>query len=201
MEHLSDFPEDFQACVRFHGHLCPGLAIGYAAARAAAAHLGITRSSDEEVVAIVENDSCAADAIQVILGCTFGKGNFIFRDWGKQVFTVLERRSGRGVRVSLKGAGLPGHEERRAMKAKIDSGAAGPADLKRWEELRTEAVRELIDSPADRFFEVKDVDVEMPKEASVVQSRPCDLCGEATMTSRLVEKDGRRICRGCAAEL
>ncbi len=201
MDHLREFPDDFRKCVRFHGHVCPGLALGYAAAKAAVAHLNIARSPDEEVVAIVENDSCAVDAIQVMLGCTFGKGNFIFRDWGKQVFTVLERRSGRGVRISLRGEGFPGQEERRALKTKIDSGTASPAEQEMWEELRTRVAKELIDSPADRFFEVKEVHPEMPAMASVVESRPCDRCGEATMTSRLVEKDGELICRGCAAEL
>lgn len=46
--------------------------------------LGGGRDIDEEMVAIVENDSCAVDAIQVLTGCTLGKGNLIFRDYGKQ---------------------------------------------------------------------------------------------------------------------
>ncbi len=44
MKISSDFPEDFQQCVRFHGHVCPGLAIGYAAARAALTALKIRPS-------------------------------------------------------------------------------------------------------------------------------------------------------------
>ena len=103
MKESGEFPEDFQDCVRFHGHLCPGLAIGYAAVKAGIGVLEVSRSEDEEIVAIVENDSCAVDAVQVLLGCTFGKGNLVFRDWGKQVFTFFERRTGRAVRVSLKG--------------------------------------------------------------------------------------------------
>ena len=79
-----DLPEDFRACVRFHGHICPGLAIGYAAVKAGSRVLGLSTAEDEEIVAFVENDSCAVDAVQVLLGCTFGKGNLIFRDWGKQ---------------------------------------------------------------------------------------------------------------------
>jgi formylmethanofuran dehydrogenase subunit E len=82
-------------CIRFHGHLCPGLVIGYKAARAALDGLKVERAEDEELFAIVETDACGADAIQVLTGCTFGKGNFIFRDLGKHAFTVGSRKSGR----------------------------------------------------------------------------------------------------------
>jgi len=46
------------------------------------------RAEDEELVAVVENNLCAVDAVQVMTGCTFGKGNLIFRDYGKQVYTL-----------------------------------------------------------------------------------------------------------------
>ena len=89
-------PEDFQKGVDFHGHVCPGLAIGYRAAKAGMEWLSAKRAEDEEVVAIVETDACGADAIQVLTGCTFGKGNFFHRDYGKQVFTLLGRKIGGG---------------------------------------------------------------------------------------------------------
>ena len=123
MNLFDDLPDDFREAVRFHGHLCPGLAIGYVAAKVAAQLLGIGTSEDEEIVALVENNSCAVDAIQVMLGCTFGKGNLIFRDWGKQVFTFMDRRTNRAVRVSFTGP-MPGQDERRALKARLDSGKA-----------------------------------------------------------------------------
>lgn len=40
---------------RFHGHMCPGLAIGIRAAEAALDQIG-PHAEDEEVVAIVETD-------------------------------------------------------------------------------------------------------------------------------------------------
>lgn len=96
------FPRDFQQIVEFHGHLCGGIAIGYRAAREGLRRLGVDRAVDEEMIAIVENDSCAADAVQVLTGCTFGKGNFFFRDHGKHVYTFALRPSGRAVRLSRK---------------------------------------------------------------------------------------------------
>lgn len=198
MDFIEQFPEDFQAAVRFHGHLCLGLAIGYAAAKAAASRLGVGASPDEEVVAIVENDSCAVDAVQVVLGCTFGKGNLVFRDWGKQVFTFVDRGTGRAVRVSFRGGETPDREDRRSLKERIDSGQADEADKKRWEALTRNAIMAIIRAPSDEFFEVKQVNVPMPPFASIVTTAPCDLCGELTVTTKMVFRDGRTICQGCA---
>ena len=88
--------EDFKKCVDFHGHICPGVAIGYRAAKGALNWLKENRSEDEELVAIVETDACSADAVQVLTGCTFGKGNFIYKDHGKQVLSLISRKSGSG---------------------------------------------------------------------------------------------------------
>jgi formylmethanofuran dehydrogenase subunit E len=196
MEISSDFPEDFKQCVRFHGHVCPGLAIGYAAACAARTALNTGPAQDEELVALVENDSCAVDAVQALLGCTFGKGNLIFRDWGKQVFTFIDRRTRRGVRVSFTGA-MPAREQRHALKLKIDSGTATEQDKLRFEELREQVVKTLISADPAQFFEIKEIETAMPPLARIVVTKQCDLCGEQTMTSKLKEKDGRMVCGEC----
>src|SRR5512141_497308 len=86
--------------VEFHGHSCPGLALGYRVAVRAVQEFP-RRATDEEIVAIVENDSCAVDAVQVLTGCTFGKGNLIFKDYGKQVYTFVGRPSGKSIRISI----------------------------------------------------------------------------------------------------
>ncbi len=48
----------FAGTVSFHGHACPGLAIGYRAAVHALETFHAGRDEDEELVAIVENDAC-----------------------------------------------------------------------------------------------------------------------------------------------
>lgn len=58
------------------GHLCPGLVVGIRAAEVALREIG-PHAEDEEVVAIVETDVCAVDAIRCLVGCTFGKGSLI----------------------------------------------------------------------------------------------------------------------------
>lgn len=189
--------EDFEKCVAFHRHLCPGLAIGYAAARIGLEALSLEPSRDEEVVAIVENDSCAVDAIQVLLGCTFGKGNLIFRDWGKQVFTFLNRSTSRAVRVSFLGP-VPGHEERRSLRQKISSGTATQDDKKRWAELRDEAVSLLLSPNSRDLFDLREIKTDFPPQTSPVRTEPCPVCGEYTVVSRMHERGGKLLCAECA---
>lgn len=79
----------WKKCVGFHGHECGGLTIGYKAALYAKELLDLDFSEDEQVVCISENDACGVDAIQVILGCSVGKGNLLFHICGKQAFSFM----------------------------------------------------------------------------------------------------------------
>jgi formylmethanofuran dehydrogenase subunit E len=174
MQHDTDLVE----VVRFHGHLCPGLAIGYRAAKSAMEALATERAEDEELVAIVENDSCSADAVQYVTGCTFGKGNFFFRDYGKQVFTLALRPSGRAVRIALKA-------RRRAEPENQDR------------ETRTNW---LLHAPVEDLFEVKATTIVLPEPAQIRESLVCDSCGEAVMATRAMEREGRTLCIPCSQE-
>ena len=92
----------WKKCADFHGHVCGGLTIGYEAALYAIELLDVTFSKDEEVICISENDACGVDAIQVVLGCSIGKGNLLFHMTGKQAFSFYNRKSGISVRLVLK---------------------------------------------------------------------------------------------------
>ena len=175
-------PDELRKAAEFHGHLCPGLAIGYRASRGAMDRMGIARAYDEELVCVVENDSCSVDAVQFFTGCTFGKGNLFFKDHGKQVFTFASRqRPGRAVRVSLKAGAFPPPGE------DVD-----PA------ERREEALNFLVSAPLEDLFYVDDIEFELPQVARIHASILCDNCGEPTMETRIVEKDGRRLCIPCS---
>lgn len=65
-------------------------------------------------MAIVETDMCGVDTIQFMTGCTFGKGNLVHRDHGKNAYTFVRRSDGRAVRVSIRADAVkraPGWED------------------------------------------------------------------------------------------
>jgi formylmethanofuran dehydrogenase subunit E len=167
---------DYADVVRFHGHSCPGLAIGFVMSRAALQALAGARAPDEELVAIVENNACGVDALQCLTGCTFGKGNLLFRDYGKHVYTLYCRETGRGVRVRFDEARVPAglREDRQAF-----------AD---W----------LLSDEGPSAVEVREVRIDEPPPARIHASVPCEACGEAVMETRLRTVGGRRLCIPCA---
>jgi len=175
-----ELPDDLKRCVEFHGHLCPGLAIGYCAAMLGMRELSAQRAGDEELIAIVENDTCAVDAIQVLTGCTFGKGNLFFRDHGKMVFTFATRANGRSVRLRLRPINPP-----------------GIGDLPEDQRRRHQVEFMLAHDPSE-FFEVrKDALACLPSAARIRESVPCAICGEMVMSTRLRPRENKRICIPC----
>jgi len=138
--------------------------------------LAATRPLDEELVAIIENDACGVDAVQFVSGCTFGKGNLLFRDYGKPVYTFFSRLTGRGVRVV-------GH--RRGM----------PTTLRDDREGR---IRWILTAPLELVVSCEDVTIDEPAAARIQSSALCEACGEPVMEGRLQAVDGRRLCIPCA---
>jgi formylmethanofuran dehydrogenase subunit E len=189
--------EDFKRCAAFHGHVCPGLSIGFRAAHIAMDRLQENRAEDEEIVAVVETDACSADAVQVLTGCTFGKGNFIYRDYGKMALTLLSRNTGRGVRVAMKPDAFKPDEEHLALIQKITRGDATADEHKRFEELHFRRTCDILEAPVDKLFNVSSAEMELPARARIEPSEPCSRCGEPTMPSKMKVIDGRKVCRGC----
>ena len=165
--------ELMEKAVRFHGHICPGLTIGVLAAKYVLAQ-GYGYSPNEELVAIVENDNCSVDALQAILGTTFGKGNLIHKDYGKNNFTFYDRRTEKGVRLSIKIS--------KSRKKKLT---------------RDEKIQFLLKSKPEDIFNINEIDFNPPGLAQIEESIPCEICGEITMVSRLMIYNNSQMCIPC----
>jgi formylmethanofuran dehydrogenase subunit E len=189
--------EHFKKCVEFHGHRCPGLAIGFQAARALMDRLGVTRAPDEELVAIVETDACGADAIQVLTGCTFGKGNFIFLNYGKHAFALADRKKGRTIRACLRPNTIPSNPEHVVLFEKVRNETASSEELEQYRSLKEEHIQEILESPFESLFKIEEISFPIPPEAQIVESKACGFCGEPTKADLLGDLNGRKACIPC----
>jgi formylmethanofuran dehydrogenase subunit E len=188
---------DIEGVVRFHGHWCPGLATGIRVAEVALQEIG-PHSTDEEVVAIVETDNCAVDAIQYFTGCTFGKGNLIHRDHGKNAFTFIRRSDGKAVRVvSRPDAWPPSGPAQDALYAKVREQRATEDDLRQVEELRQERMEAIMSRPLEELFEIREVTTAIPEKARIHESIVCSACGESAMETRIRLFRGQPYCIPC----
>jgi formylmethanofuran dehydrogenase subunit E len=192
--------EEFTKCVEFHGHMCPGLAIGFQAARTLMERLGVRRAPDEELLAIVETDACGADAIQVMTGCTFGKGNFIFKNYGKHAFSLVDRKRGKAMRVCLRPDAFKADPEYLCVSEKIQKDEASAEEIGRFRQFQQERTQKILDADAESIFKIEEISPDMPPKARIMESGTCDFCGEPTKMDLLCKIKGKRACIPCAQE-
>jgi formylmethanofuran dehydrogenase subunit E len=192
----------FSNVTTFHGHVCPGSAIGYKAAEAAFNELKSDRSADEELVAIVENDSCAVDAVQVVTGCTFGKGNLIFMDHGKQVYTFITRDNEDAIRVSLKSSFSVDaiSPELGKLRALVNSGSASETEKAALKKMVVDTSDKILEIPYLEMFHVKHVEVDPPEKARIFKSIECSECGEIVSEHNCRVKNEKIVCMPCFEE-
>ncbi len=149
----------------------------------------------------VETDACSADAVQVLTGCTFGKGNFLYRDHGKQVLSLLSRKSGEGVRVALRDGAFRPSDRHLELIEKIRSEAATKEELEEFQSIHKKCSHDVLEMPIDHLFTVKTISVRIPDKARIEPSKTCEQCGEPTMSSKITGIDGCHICRDCLATM
>lgn len=178
IEEEENMNRTYEELIIFHGHSCPGLAIGYRMTGAGLDFLSASKAVDEEMVAIVENKACGVDALQWFSGCTFGKGNLVFKDYGKHVFTFYDRSTGKGVRVAFRHGNVP-------------------AGLRNH---RTKFTHWLLTAPEKEVVSLKEVVIESPEPARIVTSVECAFCHEGVMETRTREINGQMVCIPCASQ-
>lgn len=192
---------DWEKVLDFHGHSCPGLAVGYRVAQIALRELASRRAEDEELVAVVENDACGVDAIMVLTGCTIGKGNLLYRDFGKQVYTFGVRNGSRALRISVNGAVL--HRPDPALtelRKKVFGGTATAEEKEEFHKAQHERTHQIVHLPEEEFCKVENIRFEFPGKARIFPSVECAECGEYVMEPRARVKNGELVCIPCAGE-
>jgi len=185
---VESFDELLQMAEAAHGHLCAGQILGVRMALLGCQRLGIEepRGRDRKrLVTFIEIDRCATDAIGVVTGCRLGKRGLKFRDWGKMAATFVDLADGRALRIAARESSK---EQARALHPEIEN--------KNQQQML--AYREMPDT--DLFTE-EWVRVALPaKEFPGFKGErvACARCGEGINYDRFVERDGKRLCQGCA---
>ena len=168
--------EMIEKTLKFHGHWCPGLALGIRISEKVLAELG--HSSDEEIIAIAETDFCGVDAVQFLTGCTVGKGNLLIRDHGKIAFSFYRRNDGRSLRIVAE-----------PLEHVFPHTWKNADNHKR--------ARDIMEIPFQELFRITEVRESVPDYAPVKDSMICQQCGEAVMETKTRISKGRILCKTC----
>lgn len=164
--------KEWEKAVEFHGHVCPGIAIGYATVKALREKMSAMACSDEQIVCITENDTCACDAIQSLLSCTFGKGNLIYRPTGKMAFNFYFRSTGKKIRLYF--------------------------NAENTEKLsREDWTTKILNSPSEELFSFSEPTMELPERARIFNSVKCEICGETAREDLIRLQNRKKVCLSC----
>lgn len=162
----------WEKAAEFHGHKCPGLAIGYKVSLLALKHLDIKDNiDDEDIVCIAETDACGVDAVQVILKATVGTGAMRILYTGKQAFNIFNRKNGKKARFVLN-------------------------DMQNFD-TKEERMKYILSTDEEKLFTIKEVKMDFPEKAKIFNSYICAECGEKTAENVVSFINGKYICNSC----
>lgn len=188
---------------KFHGHKCPAMPNGLRVAAAAMNALGVERTGDSALHAILdlgENHcaTCFADGVQVITGCTLGKGNITKTHKGKWALTLIDKKTSRAVRVTPSAQAMQANKKSEFFTAYREKGVP---PTKVPDAVVDPLVTMVMNAPEEKIMIISEV-FEYPwKEPKhTFNSFVCEECGEMTVTEYGRIKGDKKVCLDCAAK-
>lgn len=192
--------EFLEAGLLLHGHKCPAMPLGLRAGAAAMNALAVARAKDKDLLAIVELGDhhcahCFADGVQMITGCTLGKGNIRKVPYGKFGLTLVDRATGRAVRVvpradaQAKMKQTPFFQEYRSKgvpASRVPAAVVEPL------------IDQVMSAPQDQILTVgAEFREDVEKNPETFSVRACQGCGELVVEKYLRVAGDRLVCIPC----
>ncbi len=182
--------------IAFHGHNCPGLAIGIRVAEYVKNEFPDTPPA--ALVCVTETDMCGVDAIQYLTDCTYGKGNLIHHDYGKTAFSFYDRENSRGIRLLLRpNCRGENYQKMANLMAEKIAGTLSEEDNQKLTDLRTMLESRFMSLSLNDMFSLEQLQARPPRPARILQSMTCEKCGEETMESRTRRFASKTLCIPC----
>lgn len=183
--------------VKFHGHVCPGVAVGFRASIYALKLLDLTGNISESYYAVAENDVCGLDGVQIVTGCTIGNDSLIIDNQGKKAFSFVHKKTGDGIRVLLKVPLWGDYNEAVELHHKVKKGETTSQEKERFFTLRGKRGLELLDYPDKALFSFSKINLKIPSKPRLHNFVTCAICQEPTMLPWIKRKDDLEVCSKC----
>lgn len=201
--HLGEYWDKvLEAALIEHGHLCPGMPLGFRAGRLALKALDTDREPNWAKAALLETGrhhalgGCFADGVQLATGCTFGKNLIRKLEYGKLAVTIAIKKDGKAVRVSVK----PEIVQATLDLEYMDKRKQGTLATDIPYDLILEPFRKIISRPEKEFLVVSDIFTytfpSKPKPSFNIGK--CEICGDIAAENKLRVKDEKTVCLPCS---
>ncbi len=184
-----------------HGHYCPGLSMGVICSVYAINKINLFSDGLEDILAIIEINSCFADSIQYITGCTVGNNSLIFKDYGKTAFSLV-KRDGTGLRLSVKSSYrkkmielYPDFQE--CFNKVVVEKNRDKNVVKEFKKKAQEVSFKLLEWNINDIFNFKKININIPEYAPIRENVICLRCGESIMKEKEIQDHDNVYCREC----
>ena len=131
-------------------------------------------------------------------GWRCGKGNLIFKDYGKQEYTFIRRPSGDALRVSVDWKSPEETQKEKAMWKRYRKGDQSREVLKVVHDRKSRKIKSVLEAKDKELFKINRLKMELPEEAHIYPSIRCEMCGEKVMETRARIKEGKIVCIPCS---
>ena len=176
----------WEQVIDFHGHTCPGVAIGFRIAQIAQRELGIRPAPDAELLVRAETHSCALDAFQILNKATVGRGTLIVEEKGKHVYTFHYTGTEDSLRIAVRGEIL--------QNITPPESFASPRQRQNWS---LEKVQYVLSSPEEDFCKIEKGTGTIEQPSSPKVWGTCSNCGEAVKLDYAKVEGDRVLCTAC----
>lgn len=190
--------EAWSKAVAFHGHICPGIVVGFRASMKVLELLDCPgKLIGESHYAVVENDVCGVDGVQLITGCTLGNDSLIIENQGKFAFAWVDKKSGEGFRLLLKVPVWKSNEPL-DLHHKVKLGTATAEEKQKFISLRGQRGLELLELSDQELFQVEKILRKIPGKPRLFPFVKCARCNESFMEPWARAVNNEIICPACA---
>jgi len=147
---MTDMP-NFETIAKAHGHTCPGIALGYKIAVAAAKWSG----SDTNISVVSHTTRCPLDAIKQTFDLKKHPERLIVDDTNTVSF-VLEKIDGSKLFIDEVPNTKLTSKELHMLKEKIAANTATPEDIARHTAIQNEFLHIMLNTPNEKLFTIRE---------------------------------------------
>src|SRR4030042_1677565 len=124
--------------------------------------------------------------------------NFIFKNYGKHAFSLVDRKRKKAIRVCLRPDAFEADPKYLSLSEKVQSDEVSPKELAQFRKLQQARVQKVLEADVESIFKIEEIILDIPSKARIMESGTCDFCGEPTKIDRLRESNGKKLCIPCA---
>ncbi len=183
--------------VDFHGHICPDLVIGAKLSEYIQQLVSETSGLDVGISILAQNCTSAIDAIQVLLGTTFGNQRLQVLDFGKHIYSRLIIDAEKSYMFSMRKQYYGDEDEFENLEQKILNSQITLEEAVNFQKLMDRRIETLFSLTPAELFGCDSIERGQPFYEIPSIYLTCSECGHQVVKNRSINYHNKIYCVSC----